>query len=169
MEDVIVEATPDKKKKGRPAKVKAEPTVDMDLVKELILQMQAGNTEQLKQLAAELRKPTDLEQKKLDDERAALIRRQQQSVTAAKQQAAIVAANQAACAAEGHANERGGTRFRGQVNSNGYWIPVCMKCGLQGKPVKATSDEAASGVMLGQWKGINYESLLALAESRERA
>ena len=172
MDDMIIEATPEKVKgkPGRKPKAEVPAGVDLDLVKELIAQMQAGNTETLRSLASELRKPTELEQKKLDDDKASQLRRAQMAISAAKMKERQDNALIAQCRSEngGHANDNGGTRFRAQVNSNGYYVPLCMKCHLQLPPIKATAEEIQNGVMLGQYKTLTEDQLIQLAKFREQ-
>ena len=168
-----LEVTPETKEvakpKGKPGRkprqVEAEsPKVDLEMVQMLIKQMQEGNRE----LAAELRKPTELEQKKLDDERESRIKRAQQSIAAAKQKERMDLALQAQCRSENHARPDGVTRFRAQVNSNGFFVPVCLKCHIELPPVKATPEEIQNGVMLGNYRGITEEALIQLGKYRNQ-
>lgn len=176
-EETTIEATPEvvtKKKPGRKPKeaTAGGPKVDnetLELLMAKFSEMMQQQREGTLELAEALRKPTELEQKKLDEERVQRIKRQAMSVAAAKQKEASELALQALCRSEGHANPNGGTRFRAQVNSDGYFVPVCMKCHIQLPRVKATAEEIQNGVMLGNYKGLTEDALRQLARYRNQS
>lgn len=130
---------------------------------QLVREMGRQNQEQMLALAAELRKPTELEQKKLDEEKASQLKRVQMAIAVAKAQEDQDAITQAACT---HTRTDGVTCFYGQVNSNGHCVPKCSRCGLQTSPIKATDQERINGIQLQQRGNVTRESLENWARAR---
>ncbi len=171
MEDMeVIEAPKVKGKPGR--KPKAETSVDMASLLQtvmeqnrlLIEQMGKQNAESTLSLAAELRKPTDMEQKKLDDERLSLQKRALMAVQAAKQKDAQDNAKRAVCP---HKDRNGITCFNGQVTSDGRWAVFCNRCGLPAPRIKATQEERMSGINIRSWENLTFEGLERLHKQRE--
>lgn len=169
MEDEQIEP----KVKGKPGrKPKVESSLDMTTLlstvmeqnRLLIEQMGKQNSDASIALAAELRKPTDTEQKKLDDERLALQKRAIMAVNAAKQKHQQDTAKQANCP---HKDRNGITCFNGQVTSDGRWAVFCNRCGLNAPRIKATAEERMSGINLRSWENLSFEGLKQLAKQRE--
>ena len=156
----VVETPKPKGKPGRkPKSEMASPNgIDMALVAELIAQMQAGNTEQMRTLAAELRKPTDLEQKKIDDEVNQRVRRQAMAIKIAQQEEAMRFRRQNSCS---HMN-KDGTLFRAQVNSDGTFTPMCIRCSTTTPPIKAAAGRQV--VEMHMWQGVTVETLKNMAK-----
>lgn len=158
-----------KGKPGRKPKAKAESSSEISALKELVLELVTKMGEQNREsqlgLAAELRKPTDMEQKKLDDERESLRKRALMAVAAAKESDRIVKAKQASCP---HKDRNGITCFNGQV-SGGRWAVLCNRCQLPAPAIKATHEEQMSGINLRSWENVSYEGLQQLYKQREAA
>lgn len=150
----------EKRGPGRPPN-KPEP-VESEMM-QLVREMGRQNQEQLIALAAELRKPTELEQKKLDEEKASHLKRSENAVRAAQAQEQQMAILQANCT---HTRNDGVTCFIGQVNSNGYCVPVCTRCGVQTSPIRATDQERINGIQLQQRGNVTRESLENWARQR---
>ena len=154
MEDEQIEVKP----KGKPGrKPKAEPSAGMAELLQTVM-------EQNRLLVAELRKPTDMEQKKLDDERLSLQKRAMMAVQAAKQKEAQDNAKRASCP---HKDRNGITCFNGQVTSDGRWAVFCNRCGLPSPRIKATAEERMSGINIRSWENLTYEGLNQLYKQRE--
>lgn len=174
MTDDLNETSIEVKPKGKPGRKpgkKVAPPPDNSMVEILMAKFQElmqQNSDNTIALAEALRKPTELEQKKLDEERDARIKRHAMSVEIAQRKQGMDAALQAQCRSEGHANPNGGTRFRAQVNSDGFFVPVCLKCHIQLPKVKATADEIQNGVMLGQYKNLTEDALINLSKYRSQ-
>lgn len=168
----IAEIVAPVKVKGKPGRKPKQAVENVDLAALLgqLLETQGEQTrETLLQLTESLRKPTELEQKKLDQEKESIRKRTINAVNAAKEGERIIAVTQANCTHMQGNNGRsdGITTFGGQVNSNGYWVPMCHKCSITGLPVKATSQELQGGVNLRSWQHVTLEGLNRLAIQRD--
>lgn len=159
----------EKRGPGRPAKAeKSEMAQLLETVMEqnrlLIEQMGRQNSESTMALAAELRKPTELEQKKLDEEKTALLKRAEMAVNAAKAKEQEDSRRQGSCA---HEDGNGITCFNGQVASDGRWIVECSRCHLPAPKIKATDQERLNGIGLRSWKNVTFAGLQQLYNQRE--
>lgn len=130
---------------------------------QLVREMGRQNQEQLVALAAELRKPTEMEQKKLDEEKASQLKRSLNAIAAAKAQDAERSIRQANCT---HTRKDGVTCFVGQVNSDGYCVPFCTRCECTTSPIRATDQERINGIQLQQRGNVTRESLENWARAR---
>lgn len=148
----------EKRGPGRPPN-KPEESEAMQLIRELNKQ----NQENLLALAAEMRKPSELEQKKIDEEKASQLKRSLNAIAAAKASDEEKAIHQASCT---HTRKDGVTRFMGQVNSNGYCVPFCSECRLTTSPIRATDQERINGIQLQQRGNVTRESLENWARQR---
>lgn len=110
----------------------------------------------LKQFAADLRKPTDAEQVKLDKERADLERKLQARIKVAMAEEQSKAMLKKAC---NHAMPNGKHLWRAQVNQDGYFRPICLKCPTVLPPIKATMEQMKEGVDLEQYASIDMDML----------
>lgn len=170
MEDEQVIEAP--KKRGRKPKAE-QPSTDMAALLQtvmeqnriLIEQMGKQNSDATLALAESLRKPTDMEQKKLDDDRESLRKRAMMAVAAAKESDRIIKHKQATCP---HKDRNGITCFNGQV-SGGRWAVLCNRCHLAAPKIKATHEESMSGINLRSWENVSYEGLEQLYKQREQA
>lgn len=149
----------EKRGPGRPLNKPAEESEMMQLIKA----MGEQNKEQLIALAAELRKPTELEQKKLDEEKVSQLKRAEMAIAVARAQAEQDAITQSNCT---HTRHDGVSCFIGQVNSDGYCIPFCTRCRLTTSPIKANDQERVNGIQLQQRGGVTRESLENWARQR---
>lgn len=163
----------DIEQKRGPGRPKAEQTdtekilaMVMEQNRLLIEQMGKQNSDAAIALAAELRKPTELEQKKLDEEKSALVKRAEMAVNAAKAQEKVLKAKQSTCV---HRDKNGITTFNGQVTSDGRWAYICSRCQLPAPRIKATDSERLNGVNIREWENVSYEGLQQLYNQRELA
>lgn len=160
-----VEITVEPKAKGKPgrkpkavaAKIAESPEL-LEMLMERFKEMMQANADNTQQLAESLRKPTELEQKKLDEEKEQRIRRHQMSIKIAQQEEAMKARKEAACS---HAN-KDGHLWRAQVNSDGRFIPRCQRCGKTTSPIVAAAGRTAVEMHL--WAGVNVETLENMAK-----
>lgn len=171
MEEIVEVSAKIKGKPGRKPKAESS-SVDMAALLEtvmeqnrlLIEQMGKQNSDSTLALAAELRKPTEMEQKKLDEEHKSLRKRMEMAVNAAKQKERQDTAKQATCP---HKDRNGITCFNGQVTSDGRWAVFCNRCGLNAPRIKATHEEQMSGINLRSWENMTFEGLQQLHKQRE--
>lgn len=169
--ETIEEVIAPVKVKGKPGR-KPKPVEGVDLaalLQQLTESQGKQNRETLLQLTESLRKPTELEQKKLDEEKESVRKRTINAVAAAKEGERITLVTQANCTHMQGNNGRsdGITTFGGQVNSNGYWIARCQKCDMKSLPIKATTQELQGGVNLRTWQHVTLEGLNRLAIQRD--
>jgi hypothetical protein len=154
IEDMEVVETPIvQKKRGRKAKLAPDTVIPPEELASILMaqfeRMSKESQTNMATMALELRKPTVLEQKKLDEEHAQLMKRASMSVEVARQKEATEKAVQAQCP---HKDKLGDPTFWGQVNSDGRVQPFCSRCGLKTDPWKATPDQISNGVLIRQWK-----------------
>ena len=153
-QDIIVESPKERKKPGRKPKQAADVVIPPDQLASMLMaqfeRMSQDSQGNMAKMALELRKPTELEQKKLDEEHNQLMKRASMSVEVARQkEARHESAMQAQCP---HKDKLGDPTFWGQVNSDGRVQPFCSRCGLKTPSWKATPDQIANGVLIRQWK-----------------
>lgn len=150
----------EKRGPGRPKnaeKLEASPEL-IEMLMSKITEMQAANAAQTLELVESLRKPTELEQKKLDEDKDKVIKQHAMSVKIAAQQERMKRNKEAAC---NHSN-KDGTLFRAQLNSDGYFIPICIRCQKQTSPIKAAAGRQA--IEMHQWNGVTPEALENMAK-----
>lgn len=137
-----------------------------------ILEMQ--NEQTLKNLMAfvkELKKPTEIEQAKLDADALKLKRQQTQRLELQKAEVIAKENRKKYCP---HGTTHPGTHafhpaWVAQVNSDGFWRPTCQQCWTQLKPIKATQYELQNGVNLNLYRSLDVATLEKLAEQRASA
>lgn len=160
------------KVKGKPGRKPKQGVENVDLAALLgqLLETQGEQTrETLLQLTESLRKPTELEQKKLDEEKESIRKRTINAVNAAKEGERMTMVKQANCNhMQGNNGKTDGiTTFGGQVNSDGYFVARCAKCYITTLPIKATAGELQGGISLRSWQNVTYEGLNRLAIQRD--
>ncbi len=99
--------------------------------------------EMMKAFAAELKKPTELEQKKIDDDRNRLLRQAAIRRNEAKIEEEARISTQRGCA---HVKRDNSPAWGGQVNSDGYVRPMCTICRKIMPEIKAPVEWIANGV-----------------------
>jgi hypothetical protein len=109
----------------------------------LFKQMQESSNANLIEAIKELKKPNELEQKKLNEEKERLRRESEIRVDQARRDEEFRTQAQKACA---HKKRDGNSSFGGQVNSDGYVRFVCTQCFLIAPEVKAPDEWIRSGV-----------------------
>lgn len=138
-------------------------------IKDVMLMMEEVNKaadERMFKLVHEMKKPTEAEQRKIDNEKMLLDRRMEnrRREMIAEEKARTDA--QKICPHKKKA--RNGTfvsAWGGQVNSDGYWYPLCTTCQLVGPEVKAPQEWITGGVNATDpehpiWTSLNFATLL---------
>lgn len=120
-----------------------EPKFSMADVMALLAKMNADNRAAQAELVKELRKPTDAEAKKLEDERLKTIKLAELSANQAKLDEAVRTQGQANCP---HKRQDNSTALVAQVNSDGYARFFCTRCFKPFPKVKAPDDWKTGGV-----------------------
>lgn len=132
-----------------------------ETLKQLIVTVMAESQKQTMEAIAELRKPTEREQRKLDaeikQERELRVRKVKETVQMERQDRERRFACPHFKAAEG--THGAGHAFRGQVNSDHCCRPVCVRCFKQFPPFKVSEENIKSGMNLGNAKGLTAEIL----------
>lgn len=129
----------------------AESGMSIEDVLTLISTMNEKQQENMMKFASELRKPTDIEQAKLDKEREALEAKMQRRIAAARAEAQGKEMAKLGCT---HTMPNGRHTWRGQVNQDGYIRPICLRCPTVLPPIKATPEQIKEGV--------NFEQILSI-------
>jgi hypothetical protein len=118
----------------------------------------------------ELKKPSEREQRKLDEDDARVARAQKECLELAKADVTRREMNARGC---GHVRTHPGTGvtkhlWRAQVHTPAgkqpYFMPTCQGCQTQIGPIPATADMLREGVNLDQYPGITAEALKTWAE-----
>lgn len=148
----------------QPSEMKELLAMVMEQNRLLIEQMGKQNTESTIALAAELRKPTEMEQKKLDEEKAKTLKQIEMSVNATKEKDIQDKRKRDGCP---HEDGNGITCFNGQVTTGGRWAVFCNRCGTPCPPIKATDSERLNGIGLRTWKNVTLAGLDQLYRQRE--
>ena len=142
----------------------------MAALKAILEQMTENQTAQLKEFAAELKKPTALEQKKLDEENARLLRTQNERIELAKVEERRKETARINC---GHVRWNpitGAAKhlWVGQVcepaGKPAYWVATCQGCQTQVGPIPATPDMFREGVELHR-RNTNYDELIRASQA----
>jgi len=137
-----------KRKPGRPPKQDQLPAnFTVEDVMMMMREMSQASDERMLKLVQEMRKPTEAEQKKIDNEKALLERRREnrRREMIAEEKARTDA--QKVCPHKKKArNGSFVSAWGGQVNSDGYWYPLCTSCQLVGPEVKAPQEWITGGV-----------------------
>lgn len=144
----------------------AETQIDpMEALKAILSQLNANQTEQLKEFAKELKKPTDREQAKLDAEEKQIQRHQAERLQLAQAEEEAKTNQRRNC---GHVRYHplsgtGGHLWRAQVHTPRgvapYFVPTCLGCNDQVGKIPATPDMMREGVSLQNYPGLTREAL----------
>ncbi len=167
-----VEEMTEKRPVGRPRKVREEDdsevesvprgTVTMDEMMVFLNSMNAANREALVEAIREVRKPTEREQQKLDQEAQHALRQMLGRIEMAKNADAQRIAVQASCP---HKRPNGVTQFIAAVQSDGYYRPYCNACGKQIGKIRATDQQKIEGIAMDKWTNVTVEGLERMAEA----
>lgn len=153
----------------------SEPGVTMQQVFEIISKMNEQQMDNMMKFAAELRKPTEREQRKIDDEDRRLAVRQQERLKLAESEENRKKLMAAGCP---HATTHPGTgvtkhTWRAQVHAphgeKPYFVPTCQICWTQAPRILATPDMLTNGVNLDHYTGIDLDRLKKWAEQMNAA
>lgn len=137
----------------------------------LIKQMNEDNQRNMIAAIQEMKKPSEREQKELDEKEKRIAQAQQARVKLAKAEEDRKESQKRSCA---HATTHAGTgvtshQWRGQVHTPGhcdpYFTPMCTQCFTQLKPIRATTEMLTQGVNLDLYKSVNMKDLLTWAEA----
>ena len=142
----------------------------MEALKAILAQMSESNREQMMEFAKELRKPTEREQRKIDEEDKKIKSAQLERLELAKADEQRKLMNARGC---GHVRTHPGTGvtkhlWRAQVHTPDgrapYIMPTCQGCQTQIGPIPATAQMLREGVSLDQYPTINEQALRTWAE-----
>jgi hypothetical protein len=109
----------------------------------LFKQMQESSNANLIEAIKELKKPNELEQKKLDQEKERMRRESEIRVDQARRDEIFRTQEQSNCS---HKKMDGSASWGGQVNSDGYVRFMCTQCRFLAPEVKAPDEWIRSGV-----------------------
>lgn len=141
-------------------------TVDpMEALKVILAQLTESNREQMMEFAKELKKPSEREQRKLDEEESRIKRSQLEKLELAKAEEERKKNQQNNC---GHVRYHpltgtGGHLWRAQTYTPKgvapYMVPICLGCNMEGPKIPATADMLREGVELHKYPGITLDAL----------
>src|SRR5689334_403460 len=149
--------------------------VTMEHIFQLIAKMDENNQKNMLAAIAEMKKPTAVEQEKLDKEAKRIAEQQQ-----ARLKLAEAEENRKRLMARGcqHATTHPGTgvtkhAWRAQVhtpaNEKPYLVHTCMQCLTQTPRILATPEMLTQGVNLDQYVGLDFETLKNWAAKTQEA
>src|SRR5258708_2162507 len=135
MDEEQVEIEQPKRKGGRPrgSAKKAEPAFSKDEMKDF-----------LTAAISEMKKPTDIEQAKIDEDNRRRTNLAMASAESAKREAAEIRGRIAACQ---HRREDDKHTFHGHICSDGYIRGGCLRCEFEFGPVAATQAQRDAGAI----------------------
>lgn len=110
--------------------------------------------EMMKEFAKELRKPTELEQQKLDEEKARKEALVKASVERATREQRMKDADQSACSHMKPHPYSGKTRIVAPLHSDGLHHPICLFCRKEFKPFAPGADTIQMGMSLDDYQGV---------------
>lgn len=152
-----------------------QPGVSMKDIFDIIAQMDANNQKNILLAIQEMKKPTEAEQKKMDEEAVKLKQKQEARLKLAKAEEDRKINQARSCP---HATVHPGTgvvkhAWRAQVHTPdgqpAYFVPTCMQCWTQGPKILATMDQVKNGVNLDQYVGIDIDRLKLWAKQMTAA
>jgi len=138
-------------------------------VLKLLAERDEAHMKQMMEFAKELRRPTEREQKEIDDKEKRVSQQQQARFKLAQSEVDRKEMQKRSCA---HSTTHGGTgvtthQWRAQVHTpshcDPYFRPTCTQCLSSLDPIRATTEMITQGVNLDQYKGVNMEVLLKWA------
>lgn len=139
-------------------------------VLKLLAERDEQHMKQMMEFAKELRKPTEREQKELDEKEKRVAELQRRRLDMAKREEDSKETKKRGCA---HSTTHGGTgvtshQWRGQVHTpahcDPFFTPTCTQCLTQLPKIRATTEMLTQGVNLDAYKGINMDVLLKWGE-----
>lgn len=134
----------------------ADTGLQMEEVFRLISTMNEQQQANLMLFAKELKKPTEIEQAKLDEERRKLEQKTRDRIEAARLEEESKERKKYGCS---HAMPDGKHTWRGQVNSDGFIRPMCTICTTILPAIKATHEQLTNGVNFEAYRDIDVEKL----------
>jgi hypothetical protein len=149
--------------------------ITMEDVFNLIGKMDENNQKNLMAAIAEMKKPTAVEQEKLDKEAAKVKNQQEMRLKLAKAESDRKIMNARAC---GHVTVHQGTgvvkhAWRAQVHTphgeKPFFVPTCQICWTQTPKILASPDMLTNGVNLDQYSQIDFDILKNWAKQAEAA
>lgn len=126
----------------------AESNITIQDVMKLIDKVNEANDKRMLSLVQEIRKPTDVEQRKIDNDNAILERKREMRRQELLSDEATRKSAQRACLHQKKHPRSGAfiSAWGGQVNSDGCWHPICTVCQMEGPAVKAPMEWVTGGV-----------------------
>lgn len=108
----------------------------------------------VKVMAQEMKKPSDEDQQKKDEDKARLMQNQQNSIAEAKAHDQQKKANEDACShMKGHPYQ-GKTRIVAPFHSDGLFHPICQQCHKEFKPFPAGNQTIPVGASFDDYAGV---------------
>lgn len=164
--------TETKRGPGRPRKLTEEAKLadPMEALKLILAQLGEQNREQMMEFAKELKKPSEREQRKLDEEDKRLARAQSERLELSKAEVSRKENNRLRCPHSRHnaATGQGKHMWRGQIHApegvQPYTVPTCQMCQTQVGRIPVTPHMMMNGVNLDQYPGLTYDALVKWAE-----
>lgn len=138
-------------------------------VLKLLAEQGKEHTRQMMEFAKELKKPTEREQKEIDEKEGRIKQHQEARMKTARAQEASKAMQRRSCP---HGTTHAGTgqtmhQWRAQVHTpshcDPYFLPTCTQCQSPLDPIRATAEMLTQGVNLDLYKGLNMDTLLRWA------
>jgi protein-disulfide isomerase len=121
------------------------------------------SVEQMLMLVEQMKKPTVLEQSKLDKEEAQNAKMRRMRVEGAMREQQVKDWKAANCThrSQGSNNQPGKHAFVAQVNADGYFRPICKICHTVFPAIKASNEQVTGGVNLDLRYDLTAEILIA--------
>jgi hypothetical protein len=149
----------------REAELDTSQVVTMGDMLQLLAKMNEDNQKNMMAMVAEMKKPTEREQKELDVKEAKLVQQQATRLKMAQAEEQRKEMQRKSCA---HGTTHGGTgvtthQWRGQVmtpsHCDPYFLPRCTQCNTALKPIRASAEMMTQGVNLNMYAGLNIPIL----------
>lgn len=149
------------------------PGVDMKAIFELIAQMDANNQKNILLAIQEMKKPTEREQKEMDEKDKKIRQHQEARVKLAQSEEERKRLQALSCP---HSTTHPGTgvtkhTWRAQVHTpdkeKPYFVPTCMKCLTQLPKILASTEMLTQGVNLDQYAGLDIQALRGWAAGQK--
>jgi len=150
----IEEPTPVRRKPGRKPGVKyGTPKVVVQQAQPDLDMMEA----MMSRLVSEMKKPTEIEARKMAEEDGQKAKLRQMKIAAAKQEMTVKKMRTENCA---HQRPDGKHTWVAQVNQDGYFRPICQICHDELPAIKCSQDQLSGGIGLHTYKGLTKQILL---------
>lgn len=165
-EELEVEVTPKPKRGPKP---KAVSGVSPEIL-EFLSSMNASNMAAIAEIIKESKKPSEMDQRKIDKEDTELKRKQQARMAEGKAQAEAREMRMKGCPHASVIPATGVSKhcWRGQIhspkNERAYTVPMCTRCNSTTPKIYLTAEQLQNGINMDQIPGLNIERLLTWSE-----